>query len=69
MITFIVCSLLLRQTDIIKIILFLQLQCTQDGQLIYAELATPVKINVVPQPSSVEDTAYAVIINHTDQTN
>ena len=46
-----------------------QKQCThvQDGKLIYAELCTPV-INTISQPSSVEDTAYAVI-NHTDQTD
>lgn len=43
-----------------------QCRCTQDGQLIYADLAPPV-MNTVSQPSSVEDTAYA-IINHTNQT-
>ena len=41
--------------------------CIQDSKLIYAELCTPV-VNTVSQPSSVEDTAYAVI-NHTDQTD
>ena len=46
-----------------------QQQCThvQDSKLIYAELCTPV-VNTISQPSSVEDTAYAVI-NHTDRTN
>ena len=46
-----------------------QQQCTyvQDNKLIYADLCTPV-VNTISQPSSVEDTAYAVI-NHTDQTD
>ena len=54
-------DLLLQETQ-------LHIQCTQgDGQLIYAELAPPV-VNPVSQPSSVENTAYA-IINHTNQTD